>query len=432
MASREQATESGEPDGLNPGQAGSAPLGRVVAVGLGLSLAVGLLLGWARYWTGYFVLFQGLAGGLAIALGAPALAGAKRGGIPFPGAGTGLEIALAWFAVFQAGQALGYGLAQPWFAPVGWFLKVLNGQAVEFVFGVKASAGVLGDFAMGAHGFLWVVFTLVDWAVMLFFLYRLPWGAAVAGQSVDPKNTPEEGTDAAPPAWAKAANWIVGGVIALWLVSMVFDFHPAGEIKAARVAYRAGDLDTALRLARRAAFASGDRAIAAEALALRARAAWTEGRADEGRRLAAGVLADYPASPWGYLLRAEQKGETGDWPGVLADINAALEREHGLSARDLAPFRLLRAKAFLELNQPAEAEAEAQAAAKADRSNPEVYLLLSYIHEKQGRLQDARWDAGKAIRLAEQQAHTIFTPGKGNKYTDRILELAGLLKKKAK
>lgn len=154
-----------------PGISGSVQVRQAILAGLAASLCLGLALGWLRYWFGFFVLAQGAVGGLLVAH----LAGRAGRRPPHPGFRAALAIALGWFAAFLVGLVLGFGLAQPWFEPLGWLDRLWRGRTVELVFGVSAVGPVHNFFAQGAKGWFWLFLNLIDWLIMLVFLLAMPW-----------------------------------------------------------------------------------------------------------------------------------------------------------------------------------------------------------------------------------------------------------------
>ncbi|NCC25898.1 MAG: hypothetical protein EOM25_12015 [Deltaproteobacteria bacterium] len=154
------------------------------ALGAGIvaALAVGMAMGWIRYWIGYFVLAQGAVAGLLIAWIMAGWARSRRVLLGHPGFGPALGVAGAVFTAFMAGQVVGFGLAQPWFEPVGWLGRLLEGRSSEYIFGVAATAGIHRGFAMGITGGWWIVFSLIDWAIMFFFLLAMPWAMSQSGK----------------------------------------------------------------------------------------------------------------------------------------------------------------------------------------------------------------------------------------------------------
>ncbi len=141
--------------------------------GLLLAFLIGGLLGYLRYWMGFFIIAQGACVGLLV----PWLAVKRRGGQSpgHPGVGGALALALVWFLAAQAGLMAGFGLAQPWFEPLGWFSRIMDGRTAEFVFGIATNTGFARGVALGAQGGFWLVLNIIDWAIMFFFLWIMPW-----------------------------------------------------------------------------------------------------------------------------------------------------------------------------------------------------------------------------------------------------------------
>ena len=156
--------------------AAGGPSSRVLLSGLALAVGLGLVAGWLRYWLGFFTLAQGAGAGLLLAwlIKRAARAG---GGEPawHPGFRPALLAAGAWFAAFMVGQALGFGLAQPWFEPLGWLARIWEGRTVEPSFAVAATGPVHRAFVGGANQGLWLLLNAVDWLIMYFFLLAMPW-----------------------------------------------------------------------------------------------------------------------------------------------------------------------------------------------------------------------------------------------------------------
>lgn len=122
----------------------------VLAWGWASSLLLGLVAGYVRYWLGFFVLAQGAGAGLLIAWLIGRMGGGRGAKPLHPGVGPALLTALACLACFLAAEAVGFGLAQPWFDPLGWSARVLEGRSAEYCFGIAATAGVHRGFVLGA------------------------------------------------------------------------------------------------------------------------------------------------------------------------------------------------------------------------------------------------------------------------------------------
>jgi len=160
-----------------PPSPGDAGLARTVLLGCVAAASLGFAAGMLRYWFGFFVLIQGAAAGGLGAWGVSLLAGGTRKGPKHPGPARAFRCALLWTAVFIVAELAGLGLAQPWFEPLGWAARVLEGRTVEPVYGIHAAGPVHKAFAGGASGPFWLVLNAIDLAIMLVFFMTLPWSA---------------------------------------------------------------------------------------------------------------------------------------------------------------------------------------------------------------------------------------------------------------
>jgi hypothetical protein len=153
-------------------------------VGILISALIGLATGWVRYWMGFFVLFQGVIASLLIAW----LVGKyfkSRDSVSTPSNKIALLTALCWLAVFWVAQIYGLGLAQPWFDPWGYFGRILQGDAQETAFGLRATGGWARGFGGGFGGGFWIFLNALDSVIMYLFLFRMPWPTPAG-------NTPQE------------------------------------------------------------------------------------------------------------------------------------------------------------------------------------------------------------------------------------------------
>jgi len=82
-----------------------------------------------------------------------------------------LFVVLLLFICFLTAQAVGFGLSQPWFDPVGWVARVVSGRTSEPIFGISMLGGVASrNFQMGVKGGFWIFLNLFDLFFMAFFL----------------------------------------------------------------------------------------------------------------------------------------------------------------------------------------------------------------------------------------------------------------------
>ena len=412
---------------------------KAALLGCVLALAVGLGLGWLRYWTGFFTLAQGAAGGLLIAWLTARLAGTNRPDAPEPGRSVCLKLALLWLVVFQIGLAVGFGLAQPWFEPVDFVSTVLAGRGIEFVFGIASSGGAQKSFAMGASGFMWVVFSLVDGAVMFMFLAMVPW---LSGRSAD-DGAADSPAQPKPKPWMKLVGWIVAGVMILAMLVDFYTINPAKDLKIAQAAIKFGDYGQALRLARRTAYFSDDKTEEhrlAETIA--AQAVWKSDRPEPALNRLNRLLAQAPNYGPALLLRGEILIGLGRAAPAAADLagyitsaqaphkapTAELARTYGQpplkkrkpgsirparplnrADRNLARAHALLGQAQLALNKPDEARLNLEAGLALDNTVPDYHYQLSLALDKKGQYETAYRECQTALRLAKRSEEGRFT-----------------------
>lgn len=138
-----------------------------VIKGIIIAFIFGALIGAFRYWFGFYVLFQGMLCGFGISWLIHKFV--KTGQEIFSHKTFKMTILL--FLVFMAGEAVGFGLSQPWFDPLGWLIRVVNGASSEAVFGIYSKSGVVHSyFSDGLSGGFWVFLTLFDLTFLFFFL----------------------------------------------------------------------------------------------------------------------------------------------------------------------------------------------------------------------------------------------------------------------
>lgn len=142
-----------------------------LAAGIVLALSIGAIAGWNRYWYGYFVLGQGVLVGFFIPWAAKNLCARDlhpRKTMKNPGS---MMQVLILFLCFMIAQAIGFGMAQPWFDTVGWLGRVIQHGTRETVWGISLLGGVAAkNFQMGVNGGFWIFLNLFDLFFMGFFL----------------------------------------------------------------------------------------------------------------------------------------------------------------------------------------------------------------------------------------------------------------------
>jgi len=132
-----------------------------------IAAGIGLTVGWIRYWIGYYILLQGIISGMLIPWAIHRIPKDRQMIL----ADATFKMSIVTFFSFMVGQAIGFGLAQPWFEPIGWLMRILDDKTVESVFGIFSTGGVTHQFyANGLNGGFWVILSLIDLAFMFFFI----------------------------------------------------------------------------------------------------------------------------------------------------------------------------------------------------------------------------------------------------------------------
>ncbi|WP_201353151.1 hypothetical protein [Hydrogenimonas urashimensis] len=122
-----------------------------------------LLAGLFRYWFGFFPLAHALFLGLGSAWFASLFYRQERT--------AGKRTVFAILATLLVGELAGFGMAQPWFDPLGWLSRVLQSDTTEEIFGLALMGGRIGrNFQLGTGGGFWVLFNLIDALFLLFFV----------------------------------------------------------------------------------------------------------------------------------------------------------------------------------------------------------------------------------------------------------------------
>ncbi|WP_297085859.1 tetratricopeptide repeat protein [uncultured Draconibacterium sp.] len=218
---------------------------------------------------------------------------------------------------------------------------------------------------------------------------------------------------------------IVSFLIAVLVtVVSIFFIDAEQELSEAQAAYRSGDIDQAIRKARRANHAFSDNNKKTSAYYVQAKAAaqmnWTNKSADYLDDL----LRLNPEHVSGLLLRGEIRIQQGDNSGALEDINKGLElASENISGNRLAYALSKRGLAFLALNQVDNAENDARKAIQLSAKLPEAYDLMSRVMEQKGDFERAVAACDKAYKLLlEKDRFAMITP-EGQQLSERLVHL---------
>lgn len=209
-------------------------------------------------------------------------------------------------------------------------------------------------------------------------------------------------------------------------VFSIFYIDAEHEFAQAQSAYRSGDMDQALRKARRAnrAFSENDKKV--DAFYLQARAAskmnWNKKAKNYLDRL---VFLD-PESTRGLLYRGEIQHQLGENQAALSDLNKGLIlASENSSAQTLAYFHTQRGLTFLSLKQINEANEDALVAIKFAANLPAAHDLMSKVFEEKGDLKNALEECEKAYELSQEKDQLSFMTPEGRKLSDRVIYIKG-------
>lgn len=222
--------------------------------------------------------------------------------------------------------------------------------------------------------------------------------------------------------FVRVASFLIAVVVTIFSIFLIDAEH---ELVQARSAYRSGDMDQALRKARRANRAFSDDEKKVSAYYVQARAAskmdWTE----KAKKYLDELLALDNENIGGLLFRGEVALKLGDNESALRDLNKGitLAKEGNISDNNLAYSLAKRGLAHIALNQTSEAEADAKEALQLSSNLPEAYDLMSRIMEQKGDFKNAVAACDKAYKLLiKKDRYALFSP-EGQQLSERLVQL---------
>lgn len=207
-------------------------------------------------------------------------------------------------------------------------------------------------------------------------------------------------------------------------VLSLFFIDAEHEFAKAKLAFRSGDMDQALRKARRANRAFSEDKKKVQAYYLQARAAaemnWTE----KAKDYLDGLLSVDEQNTSGLLFRGEIALQLGENEKALRDLDKGITQASGtIQPNYLAYFLSKRGLAYLKLNQTQEAETDARKALQLSANLPEAHDLLSKVWEEQGKIKKALAECERAYQLSiEKNIRSFMTP-EGQQLSDRLVNL---------
>ena len=221
--------------------------------------------------------------------------------------------------------------------------------------------------------------------------------------------------------FVRIASFLLAAVVTVF---SIFHIDAEQELAQANSAFRSGDMDQALRKARRAnrAFSENDRKV--QAFYLQARAAskmnWTEKSKDYLDKL----LSVDQENVSGLLFRGEIALRLSQNESALRDLDKGIALATGnIKNNDLAYSLSKRGLAHISLNQINEAEADARKALQLSANLPEAHDLMSKVWEEQGEIKKALAECERAYQLSIEKNKLSFMTPEGQELSDRLVDL---------
>ena len=221
--------------------------------------------------------------------------------------------------------------------------------------------------------------------------------------------------------FVRIASFLLAAIIT---IISIFYLNPEEELALARAAYKSGDMDQAVRNARRASSASNDDKEKISALYIQARAAsklnWTKKSVDYLDKILS-INQEHLSS---LLFRGQLLQQLGHNKEALIDLNHGLDLGKGnMSSNQYAYFLSKRGLAHLALKQNSEAEEDAREAIADAPKLPDGYLLMSHVMEEKEEHKEAFRACEKAYQLSvERDKYSILTP-EGRELSQRVVDL---------
>lgn len=209
-------------------------------------------------------------------------------------------------------------------------------------------------------------------------------------------------------------------------ISGIFFIDADREFAQAKQAYKSGDMDQALRMARRAnrAFSEDNKKIAA--FYLQARAASKMNWDKQAKIYLDHLLKIDKENTRALLYRGELEFKLGKDQDALRDLNKGLNAApDNISATERAYFLSQRGLAHLSLKQPFEAEKDAIEALNLATNLPEAHDLMSKVFEQKGEIKKALDECESAYQLSLENNKLFFTTPEGRLLSDRLVKLRG-------
>jgi tetratricopeptide (TPR) repeat protein len=221
---------------------------------------------------------------------------------------------------------------------------------------------------------------------------------------------------------------LIGALV--FAVVTAFDHDPEFDMRIAWNAYWAGDMDSALRMARLSALLADKESKEWQAShELQARAALKLKRSDYAGDVLESLLEVNPGHAGGLQLRGELRLQAGDARGALDDLKRI---QPGTGAARLSKSQALtvalRSQAFLKVGDIEAAQKDAQTAYKLNPRHPQVLYAVFLVLEQHGKYLRALEYLEKAVHAANRADLGFLNSARGKQWIYQLI----LMRAKAK
>ncbi len=211
---------------------------------------------------------------------------------------------------------------------------------------------------------------------------------------------------------------------AILTVVSIFYMDAEQEFALAQRAFRKGDNDQALRLARRANRAFSADADKTEAYYLQALAAEKMGWTEKAVYYLDKLLKLDSVKVEALLFRGELNYRLDECNNALKDLNKGLDlTSNRLPKNKQAYYYSQRGLAYLSVNKLDDAENDAFEALSLYEKSSEAHDLMSKVYEQKGNIELALDECEKAYNLMIEKDKLSFMTPKGKALSERLVDL---------
>lgn len=221
--------------------------------------------------------------------------------------------------------------------------------------------------------------------------------------------------------FVRVASFLIAAVVTVFSIFLI---DGEQELADAQAALSSGDMDQAIRMARRANRALDDEDKKASAYYVQARAAQKMQWNAKAKQYLTELLEMNENHVSGLLFKGELEYQSGNYTTAIAVLNKGLDLAAGkMSDKNLAYSLANRGLVYLELNELEKAKKDVQKVLQLAPKSHTSLNFLSHFYEKQGNYKKAVEACDKAYKLLlEKDRYAVVSP-QGRYYSDRLVEL---------